>query len=83
MSAGQTRDLFERAAKFYDGYPTGQYDEEAAHALRNHFDLLEVLESLIDGYENTKHTGLMDMLVCGSDIIKACAVIAKVKGGVR
>ena len=43
-------------------------------------ELLEALKDLIAGYENTKHTGLMDMQVCGSDIIKARAAIAKATG---
>jgi hypothetical protein len=48
MNKPQTRELFERAARFYDGYPTGQYDEEAAHALRNHFDLLTACQLALD-----------------------------------
>ncbi len=43
-------------------------------------ELLEAVKALIEGYENTEHTGLMDMQVCGSDIIKARAAIAKATG---
>lgn len=39
--------------------------------------LLEALKDLIAGYENIEHTGLMDMQVAGSDIIKASVAIAK------
>ena len=38
-----TPEHFARAARFYDGSPTGQYDDEAAHALRCHHELLEAL----------------------------------------
>ena len=71
MNKPQTRELFERAARFYDGYPTGQYDEEAAHALRNHFDLLAALQlcrqHMYDHASNTTD-GAFD---------KLCAAIAK------
>lgn len=50
-------------------------DLRAMQKQRN--ELLEAMKDLIAGYENTEHTGLMDMQVCGSDIIKARAIIAK------
>lgn len=46
MSA-HTPEHYGQAASFYDGSPTGQYDDEAAHALRCHFDLLEALRDMV------------------------------------
>jgi hypothetical protein len=46
------RELYERAAKFYDQQPTGQYDDEAAHALRCYHELLNAVRFLINNPDN-------------------------------
>jgi hypothetical protein len=46
MDAEHTPERYEDAAKFYSESPDGQYDVDAAHALRCHFDLLKALEEL-------------------------------------
>lgn len=42
-----TKDNLERAAKFYERQPTGQYDDEAQHALECHLTLVEALDQLV------------------------------------
>lgn len=37
------QDTFARAAAFYSNSPTGQYDEEAEHALDMFWEMLEAL----------------------------------------
>ncbi len=41
-----SKEHYDRAARFYEMQPTGQYDDEAVHALRCHHELLEALEDL-------------------------------------
>ncbi len=48
MSAAKhTPEIFARAATFYRGQPTGQYDDEAAHALECHHEMLNALKEAI------------------------------------
>ena len=42
-----TPEVLSSAAEFYESQPTGQYDDEAAHALRCHYDLLEALQEVV------------------------------------
>lgn len=71
-----TPDLFARAAAFYEGQPTGQYDTEAAHALRCHHDLLEALKNMVQLDEEEHQRGPGDIDIC-QEVQLAYAAIAK------
>ncbi len=64
-----TRRQFDRAAAFFDKQPTGQYDNEAAHALRHYFELLEALRLFVR--DNSTHTEVERMHAARAAIAKA------------
>jgi hypothetical protein len=74
MSA-HTPEHYGKAASFYDGSPTGQYDDEAAHALRCHFELLEAARKACQALLYADHP--LDRTI-GAELE---AVIAKATGG--
>lgn len=78
MSTQHTPELFAQAAAFYEQQPTGQYDNEAAHALRCHHELLEALQTMPHPEYRTGITNLTDEW-CEWDA-KRRAAIAKATG---
>ena len=68
-----TPEVLSSAAEFYESQPTGQYDDEAAHALRCHHELLKALKDLLHAFpgEYTK---------APAHITAARAAIAKATG---
>lgn len=73
------QDLYANAANFYDNAPTGQYDEEAAHALRCHHELLEALSEIVHQIDQGGSGG--KVFARDYCITSARAAIAKATGG--
>ena len=75
MDKQHAPDKYERAARFYAEYPTGQYDDEAEHALRCHFDLLEALKDARElmGYAQER-------INCEDELARIDGAIAKALG---
>lgn len=55
-----SRHRYTKAAKFYENWPTGQYDDDAAHALSVHFDLVEALQPVADRIPELIAHGILD-----------------------
>lgn len=75
METKHTPELFASAAAFYEKQPTGQYDNEAAHALRCHHELLEALQKVLQWIDDNCETTGFDAVEAQAD-----AAIAKATG---